>query len=186
MTKSIIRYSYFYQNKPKCEHEIKVYVNQNYSSHGFNYISLQVLYKCCLFTEGVQNYSSTRMKSMKGNSYLNMLQLWLLPQQGIEGLIFQHDGAPSLCHLDIRNELNTRFPRRWIGRVGREDFEFLTWPPRSSDLTPCDFFLWGFVKQQVYRPPYNLSSYHRGSSCPHQRGHCTSGWSNVTTCMAGN
>ena len=23
----------------------------------------------------------------------------------------------------------------------------------SPHLTPCDFFLWGFVKQQVYRPP---------------------------------
>jgi hypothetical protein len=23
-------------------------------------------------------------------------------------------------------------------------------PPRSRDLTPCDFFLWGFVKSRVY------------------------------------
>jgi hypothetical protein len=27
------------------------------------------------------------------------------------------------------------------------------WPPRSPDATPCDFFLWGFVKDQVYVPP---------------------------------
>jgi hypothetical protein len=27
------------------------------------------------------------------------------------------------------------------------------WPPRSSDATPCDFFLWGYVKDQVYVPP---------------------------------
>jgi hypothetical protein len=26
------------------------------------------------------------------------------------------------------------------------------WPPRSPDLTPCDFFLWGFVKEAVYVP----------------------------------
>ena len=25
----------------------------------------------------------------------------------------------------------------------------LAWPPRSPDATPCDFFLWGYVKDQV-------------------------------------
>ncbi len=31
----------------------------------------------------------------------------------------------------------------------------MPWPPRSPDLTPCDFFVWGFVKSKVYatRPP---------------------------------
>ena len=30
---------------------------------------------------------------------------------------------------------------------------FCTWPPRSPDLTVCDFFLRGFVKDNVYVPP---------------------------------
>ena len=30
---------------------------------------------------------------------------------------------------------------------------FCTWPPRSPDLTVCDFFLWSFVKDNVYVPP---------------------------------
>jgi hypothetical protein len=25
------------------------------------------------------------------------------------------------------------------------------WPPRSPDLTLCDFFLWGYLKAQVYQ-----------------------------------
>jgi hypothetical protein len=25
------------------------------------------------------------------------------------------------------------------------------WPPRSPDLTPCDFFLWSYLKAQVYQ-----------------------------------
>jgi len=25
------------------------------------------------------------------------------------------------------------------------------WPPRSPDLTPLDFFTWGFIKDVVYR-----------------------------------
>jgi len=29
----------------------------------------------------------------------------------------------------------------------------LAWPPRSPDAIPCDFFLWGYVKDQVYVPP---------------------------------
>ena len=24
------------------------------------------------------------------------------------------------------------------------------WPPRSPDLTPCDFFLWAYLKAKVY------------------------------------
>ena len=27
------------------------------------------------------------------------------------------------------------------------------WAPNSPDLTPCDFFLHGFVKQKLYSPP---------------------------------
>jgi hypothetical protein len=33
----------------------------------------------------------------------------------------------------------------------------LPWPPRSPNLTPCDFFLWGFVEDSVYIPPLPMS-----------------------------
>ncbi|GBM97317.1 hypothetical protein AVEN_187547-1, partial [Araneus ventricosus] len=26
----------------------------------------------------------------------------------------------------------------------------IEWPPRSPDLNPLDFFLWGYIKQRVY------------------------------------
>jgi hypothetical protein len=29
----------------------------------------------------------------------------------------------------------------------------MKWPPRSPVLTPCDFFLRGYVKEQVFMPP---------------------------------
>ena len=29
----------------------------------------------------------------------------------------------------------------------------MCWPPRSPDLTLCDFFLWGFVKDTVFVLP---------------------------------
>jgi len=33
----------------------------------------------------------------------------------------------------------------------------LAWPPCSPDVTPCDFFLWDYVKDQVYVPPLPVS-----------------------------
>ena len=30
----------------------------------------------------------------------------------------------------------------------------ISWPPRSSNLTPLDFFLWGYLKSEVYVDPY--------------------------------
>jgi hypothetical protein len=34
----------------------------------------------------------------------------------------------------------------------RDDQMLLVWPPRSPDVTPCDFFLRGYGKDQVYVP----------------------------------
>ena len=38
-----------------------------------------------------------------------------------------------------------------------DDQMLLAWPPRSPDATPCDFFLWDYVKDQVYVPPLPAS-----------------------------
>jgi len=37
------------------------------------------------------------------------------------------------------------FPNKVISRRGN-----ISWPPRSPDLTPMDFYLWGYLKSQVY------------------------------------
>ena len=29
----------------------------------------------------------------------------------------------------------------------------MKWPPRSQDLTPLDFYFWGYVKGKAYIPP---------------------------------
>lgn len=60
---------------------------------------------------------------------------------------FQHDGCPAHNAMVVRNELNQQFPNRWIGR-GSPVQRF---PARSPDLTPMDFFLWGYVKNIVYQ-----------------------------------
>ena len=39
------------------------------------------------------------------------------------------------------------FPWHFISRFGD-----VPWPPRSSDLSKCDFFLWGYLKLRVNAP----------------------------------
>ncbi|EFN72314.1 hypothetical protein EAG_00021, partial [Camponotus floridanus] len=39
------------------------------------------------------------------------------------------------------------FEGRWIGRNGPT----INWPARSPDLTPLDFFLWGKLKEEIYK-----------------------------------
>jgi hypothetical protein len=58
---------------------------------------------------------------------------------------FQQDGAPPHFVRTVRVYLDHTFPGRWIGCSGP-----LPWPPHSPDLTPCDFWLWGMVKERVY------------------------------------
>jgi hypothetical protein len=55
--------------------------------------------------------------------------------------------------MNVRRYLNDELPHRWIGLVGEDDVTLFPWPPRSPDLTPCDFFLWGYIKALVYVPP---------------------------------
>jgi hypothetical protein len=61
-------------------------------------------------------------------------------------MFFQQDGAPPHWSLIVRASLNQHFSNRWIGRAGP-----ISWPARSPDITPCDFFLWGYAKDCVYR-----------------------------------
>lgn len=58
---------------------------------------------------------------------------------------YQLDGAPAHCTELISNQLNVMFEDRWIRRRGPWN-----WPPRSPDLNPLDFFLWGHIKNSVY------------------------------------
>lgn len=65
---------------------------------------------------------------------------------------YQQDGAAAHFGVHVRAYLDEHFPRRWIGRRGE-----IEWPPRSPDLTPLDYFLWGYLKSKVYATrPQNL------------------------------
>ncbi|GFU85995.1 uncharacterized protein TNCV_3069971 [Trichonephila clavipes] len=68
-----------------------------------------------------------------------------LNNHDVQELWFQQDGAT--CHtaratIDL---LKDTFGDGLISRFGP-----VNWPPRSCDLTPLDYFLWGSVKSLVY------------------------------------
>jgi len=52
---------------------------------------------------------------------------------------FHQDDASAHYDQRVREYLNKVFPaKRWLGRG-----EAILWLPRSPDLNPLDFFLWG-------------------------------------------
>ena len=61
-------------------------------------------------------------------------------------LWYQHDGAPPHYSRAVQQLLNEKFKNQWIGRGGP-----IEWPPRSPDLNPLDFFLWGYIKALVHK-----------------------------------
>ena len=69
-----------------------------------------------------------------------------LPDEIKHNIYFMHDGCSVHFELNVRHQLNESYPNRWIGRGSN----FLAWPPRSPDLTPCDYFLWGYIKSKLY------------------------------------
>ncbi|PSN40664.1 hypothetical protein C0J52_15767 [Blattella germanica] len=91
--------------------------------------------------------------------YLGMLQIWLMPQlkEQQDDFVFPKDPAPPHWHTDVRDYLDEILPHRWIGRATADNIALAFWPPRSPDLTPCDFFLWGFVKDSIFVTPVPLN-----------------------------
>lgn len=59
---------------------------------------------------------------------------------------WQQDGHPAHTARSVRDILNQRFPNRVLALHGT-----IPWPARSPDLTPLDFFVWGTIKNIVYR-----------------------------------
>ncbi|GFV37867.1 transposable element Tc3 transposase [Trichonephila clavipes] len=86
--------------------------------------------------------------TVNSERYRAMITNFFIPElnnHDVQELWFQQDGAT--CHtaratIDL---LKDTFGDRLISRFGP-----VNWPPRSRDLTPLDYFLWGYVKSLVY------------------------------------
>ena len=94
-------------------------------------------------------------ETVTGESYKKLLRYYAFPKlrDYPDNTIFQQDGAPPHYAVPVRQYLDKKYPNKWMGRGGP-----ILWPPRSPDLTPCDYFLWGYLKDIVYRTrPTNIS-----------------------------
>ena len=76
-----------------------------------------------------------------------MLEQFVYPQVAAfqPSIIYQQDEAPPHWNMDVRGSLKAKFPNR------------LDATDRSPDLTPLDFFLWGYVKDRVFATPVNYT-----------------------------
>ncbi|KAK9510942.1 hypothetical protein O3M35_005613 [Rhynocoris fuscipes] len=61
----------------------------------------------------------------------------------VANMWFQQDGATCHTARETLQLMHETFPGRVLSRFGDQN-----WPPRSCDLTPLDFFLWGYLKSQ--------------------------------------
>lgn len=87
------------------------------------------------------------------STYQQMLNGFLLPKlqtMDIGNKWFQHDGASWHTQSQTVDILRKKFPGRVISKNGDINF-----PPRSCDLSPVDYFLWGYLKDYVYQERRN-------------------------------
>ena len=81
--------------------------------------------------------------TVDGEDYLKMLK------RIDKRIIFQQDGAPPHRKKEVQTWLKDKFGKKFL--------DASIWPPRSPDLNPCDFSLWGTLKKNVYnQKPLNV------------------------------
>ena len=101
---------------------------------------------CCFWPEGIigpyffENEAGLAVM-VNGLRYRTMINEFLWPEledMDVDDVYFQQEGA--MCHTsgETIGLLRENFPGLVISRNGGYN-----WPPKSCDLTPLDFFLWG-------------------------------------------
>ncbi|GFV49773.1 putative DD41D transposase [Trichonephila clavipes] len=86
--------------------------------------------------------------TVNGDRYRAMVTNFFIPElnnHDVQEVWFQQDGATCNTDRATIDLLKDTFGDRLISRFGP-----VNWPPRSCDLTPLDYFLWGYVKSLVY------------------------------------
>ena len=89
-------------------------------------------------------------ESVNGERYLSMLKSHLLSNlrtnRKLRSCVFMQDGAPAHIFHKVKEFLAQHFGN---DRVISQHFPQF-WPPRSPDLNPCDYWVWGHLQAAVY------------------------------------
>lgn len=82
------------------------------------------------------------------HTYIDMLKTFFWPKHlrtaDYKNYYFQQDGATAHTATTVQDWLKSKIGDKFINKK--------KWPPRSPDLNPCDYFLWGYLKSRVYSP----------------------------------
>ena len=102
------------------------------------------------FEERCQN-SGWKTCTVTAERYLLLLREKVVPELQERGVlstvIFMQDGAPPHAASTVKTFLLKTFGEDRVISRGCK----IKWPPRSPDLTPVDFWMWGYLKSLVYR-----------------------------------
>ncbi|GFS79818.1 DUF4817 domain-containing protein [Trichonephila clavipes] len=104
----------------------------------------------CFFFETQFPVNGWITETVNAQRYLTLLRETVVPcliQRGqISNVTFMQDGATIYTANPVKAFLILTFGEdRIVSRRCR-----YPWPPRSPDLTPADFWLWGYLKSRVY------------------------------------
>ncbi|CAG9854399.1 unnamed protein product [Phyllotreta striolata] len=97
--------------------------------------------------------------TLDAQRYLALLQNEIIPAVcylgvPLSSVWFQQGGGSDAQNAAaVREYLLQMFPNRLLARFRKfagDGQMNISWPPRSPDLTPCEFFLWGYVKSKIY------------------------------------
>ena len=118
----------------------------------------------CLLAGGGEKFGPfffKKDKTIDSHSYKWLLAHQVIPEikqrlgmDRFNQAIWQQDGAkPHQAHI-VMDWLDQVFGDRMLALKARQG---MFWAPASPDMNPCDFFLWGHMKELVYRPmPANM------------------------------
>lgn len=87
-------------------------------------------------------------ESVDQHNYKDMLENYFWPKHfrtaEYKKYHFQQDGATPHTANAVQTWLTEKFGDKFLHKK--------MWPPRSPDLNPCDYYLWGHLKQYAYNP----------------------------------
>jgi hypothetical protein len=95
-------------------------------------------------------------ETMNSERYLSMLRNTFVPHILVTGLFlqtewFMQDGDRSHTANVVLDFLQDTFDWRVIlNRLPDRFCMWKNWPPKSSDLSPCDYLLWGFLTEKIF------------------------------------
>jgi transposase len=148
--------AHFYLDGSLCNSNCVIWSNENPNISVTKSLHPQRVTVWCGFTSTfiLPPFFLDSGETINSERYLHILQHHMVPHLPRRAnVIFMQDGAAPHVAGNVKNFLEQKFGANVISRHFPN-----AWPPRSPDLNPCDFFLWGHLKNRVFlRQPKSIA-----------------------------